>query len=55
VQAAAAPPSIAHVVVYGATPLETENVTFAVVELIVEPFVGALIVTTGPVVLTVHV
>jgi hypothetical protein len=55
VQLVAAPPSIAHVVVYGATPLETENTTFGLAVLIDEPLTGELIVTTGNRVLMVQV
>jgi hypothetical protein len=55
VQLVAAPPSIAQVVVYGATPLETANTTFGLAVLIVDALTGELIVTTGRVVLIVQV
>jgi hypothetical protein len=55
VQLDAAPASIAHVVVYGATPPETPNVMFTFPVLKSWPGVGELIATVGPVVLMTHV
>ena len=54
-QAEAKPPSIAQVVVYGATPPVTPNVTFTLVLLSSAPLIGALIDTTGRAVLIVQV
>jgi hypothetical protein len=55
VQLDAAPPSIAQVVVYGAIPPETENVTLVLAVLSSAPFAGVEIVTTGLAVLIVQV
>jgi hypothetical protein len=55
VQLVAAPPSMAQVVVYGATPPETEKTTLGLAVLMVEPLAGELIVTVGAVRLTFHV
>jgi hypothetical protein len=55
VQLVAAPPSIAQVVVYGATPPETVKTTLGLAVLIVEALTGELIETTGRAVLIVQV
>jgi hypothetical protein len=55
VQLDAAPPSMAHVVVYGATPPETAKVTLTLPVLKSWPAVGELIATVGPPVLMTHV
>jgi hypothetical protein len=54
VQLVAAPPSIAQVVVYGASPPETENVRLMLFVFSRPPFGGVLIATTGRPVLMVH-
>jgi hypothetical protein len=55
VQLDAAPPSIAQVVVYGATPPETLKTTLGLALLLVEPLTGELMLTTGSAVLMLHV
>jgi hypothetical protein len=55
VQLVAAPPSIAQVVVYGATPLETVKARLMLFVFSRPPFGGVLIATIGSVVLIVQV
>jgi hypothetical protein len=55
VQLDAAPPSIAQVVVYGATPPETAKTTLVPLVASNAPLAGELIVTTGVATLMTHV